>query len=200
MKILAFWNNIEGTSPVIGRPATVWLSDSCLLREGRPFYVPDFDKDIKLFPSAAIRIDKVGKGIQPRFADRYWTHISPWLNARACTLARQLIENGLPVDAAVAFDCSLISAPFFELTPAEAATFCFEIRVNDNAVCTWSCEQLRLTIQQAIAHISYNTTLKTGDIILLGFPGEGVAVSAGDELTICSPDNPNRIFNRFRIK
>ncbi|MCM1319291.1 MAG: fumarylacetoacetate hydrolase family protein [Muribaculaceae bacterium] len=199
MKIIALWNNYAGTASTL-RPATVWLADSCLLREGRPFYVPDWVDDFQLFPSLAIRIDKVGKGIQPRFADRYWSQASAWLNARACKMADTLAKQGLPLDSAVAFDSSLITAPFFDLSPQDAAEFTFRLHVNDRLVSSWSAEDLRKPIQEVIASISFNTTLKTGDILLLGFPGKGIKVAPGDNIIITEDRNPDRVLNHFRIK
>ncbi|MCM1005976.1 MAG: fumarylacetoacetate hydrolase family protein [Prevotella sp.] len=205
MKIIALWNNYgmpEAEATSEARPVTVWLSDSCLLREGRPFYVPDWDDDFRLFPSVAIRIDRLGKGIQPRFASRYWNSVSVWVNARACTLAAKLASQGLPLVSAVAFDMSLISAPFFEVIPEEFRNFEFEMSVNSECVCRWRADMLTKDVNEIISAISDNTTLKTGDILLLGFPKEGVKVRPGDrvELQTTNGQGEKAVINSFKIK
>ena len=177
MKIIALWNNYSerDIAPAQAEPLAVcWLTDSCLLRERRPFYVPGFDTDFRLFPSLAIRIDRLGKGIEPRFVKRYWNEVSLWLNARACNLSAELAAKGLPQANAVSFDCSLVASPFWEMTPVQ-------------------CMQARFTV-------SHNT-LKTGDIFLLGFPEQGVAVKPGDSIQVRldAPGEP-KIITEFKIK
>lgn len=187
-------------------PATCWLTDSCLLREGRPFYLPGFDDDFRLFPSVALRIDRLGKGIASRFAPRYWNEVSVWLNARACTLASQLAAKGLPVDRAVAYDNSIVAAPFFPLAAGQVADLSFHINVNGEPACRWSARAMRLQPGEVIEAISSNTTLKTGDIILPGLTPKGIAIAQGDEIEIIidGPDTlacpTGTVINHFKIK
>ncbi len=188
MKVIALWNNYRDkdvTGGVIaGEPAACWLSDSCLLREGRPFYVPGFDDDFRLFPSLVLRIDRVGKEVAERFAPRYWSEAAFWLNARACTLLRELQGRGLPVATAVAFDNSLVSAPFFPLDAEGVAAFSAAVSVNGSEVCRWSASQLVLDAPRAIAAMSRCNTLKTGDMLMLGFPEPGIKVQPGDTVSV----------------
>lgn len=205
MKIIALWNNYGTALPEneeLTEPAVCWLSDSCLLREGRPFYVPDFDDDFRLFPSLAIRIDRLGKGIGTRFAYRYWNHVSLWLNARACSMSRRLSRAGLPQAAAVAFDCSLVAAPFFEVTPEESSDLAFVVCRNGEPVCRWESTALRMGPDEAVSAMSRHNTLKTGDIILLGFPEQGVAVSPGDRIEVMTERAPfaPKALTGFKIK
>lgn len=204
MKILALWNNYDkaGREAAAGaEPAVCWLTDSCLLREGRPFYVPDFDSDFRLFPTLAIRIDRLGKGIEARFARRYWGEASVWLNARACGLSRRLSEAGLPQGGAVAFDNSLILAPFFAMGEGECAAFSCTVSRNGEPQCRWEGSRLAMQPEQTIEALSRHNTLKTGDIILLGFPAEGIVVRPGDTIEIRkeSAEEP-QVLSHFKIK
>lgn len=215
MKIIALWNNYKERSGKsvneydkaeakgcgeLYMPAQECLTDSCLLREGRPFYIPDWDEDFRLFPTLAIRIDRVGKSIPQRFAHRYYSSVSAWLNARACGLAKRLASAGLPLSSATTFDFSLVSAPFFTLEAGQSGTYSFEVQVNGNPVCKWSASNLLLGVDEAIEHISRNNTLKTGDIILLGLPSAGIKPKPGDEFRLVDANNPEKVLNRFKIK
>jgi len=206
MKIIALWNNYDIAAEEAALPATCWLTDSCLLREGRPFYIPDFDDDFRLFPSVALRIDRLGKGIASRFASRYWNEVSVWLSARACTLASQLAAKGLPVDRAVAYDNSLVASPFFALDAGQLAGLSFHVRVNGLSTFQWSAGAMHRQPEHVIEAISGNTTLKTGDIILPGLPAQGIAIAPGDDIEIII-DGPGTstcpdgtVINHFKIK
>lgn len=203
MKIIALWSNydVPASEPVSAVPAVCWMSDSCLLREGKPFYVPDFDDDFRLFPSLALRIDRLGKGISERFAGRYWSEVSFWLNARACSMSRKLSEAGLPLAAATAFDCSLVSAPFFGVSPDECRELRFSVVRDGEPVASWEASRLRLQPDAAISALSLSNTLKTGDIILLGFTREGVAVRPGQYIeTRLETPTGFRVLTGFKIK
>lgn len=186
MKILSLWDNYSERRPrAEGEPALACcLSDSCLLRERRPFYVPDFDDDFRLFPTLAVRISRLGKCIPERFAGRYWGEASVWLNARACTLLGRLQREGLPLSPAVAFDNSLIASPFFSVTAGECAEMRIVVELNGNAVCEWNGQELRMQPDEAISSLSKYMTLKMGDVILMGTPPEGVKISIGDSVGV----------------
>lgn len=185
MKILSLWDNYAAESDAPeGVVSACWMSDSCLLRERRPFYVPDFDDDFRLFPTLAIRMSRLGKCISERFAVRYWSEASVWLNVRACTLLKRLETAGLPLAPAVAFDNSLVSAPFFPMTPEECEDFKIVVALNGEDVCLWDSRELRMKPNKAIEALSRNTTLKTGDVILMGMQPEGVMLSVGDVVEV----------------
>lgn len=206
MKIIALWDNYrqselepKGTEPL----ATCWFSDSCLLREGRPYYIPDYEGDYRLFPTVVLRIDRLGKGIQAKYASRYWHEESVWLNARACRAAEALVAKGLPVTSAVAYDNSLIAAPFLPIAQGNGLTEGFDVSVNGKRVCEWRRESLRLDAAEAIERVSYNNTLKTGDILMLGFPPEGIRIEAGDHVEITNTGgggSARQVYNSFKIK
>lgn len=207
MKIIALWNNYDTENGANSLPALCWLTDSCLLRESRPLYIPEFDSDFRLFPSVALRIDRLGKGIASRFASRYWHEVSAWLSVRACNLASRLIERGLPVDGAMAYDNSMVSAPFFALTASELPGLSFQVRVNGEPKFEWSANRMDKSVEQVIEQVSKNTTLKTGDVILPALPQEGIEIRRGDTVEIVltgPPDVMGRIsepiINRFKVK
>lgn len=205
MKIIALWNNhiSESEQAVKHDPlAALWLSDSCLLRESRPFYVPEWDDDFRLFPSICVRIDRLGKGIAGRFASRYWSYISLWFNARAMSRMALLQQHGLPLASAAAYDASVVSAPFFPIHGNDIDSFTFRICRNGEEQCVINTRQLRMDVSECIQEISSSTTLKTGDVLMLGFPQDGIKVSPGDciEVYVSSAKNKESIFTKFKIK
>lgn len=204
MKIIALWDNYQEEKTPISvadkEPlAQCWLTDSCLLREGRPLYLPDWDSDIRLYPTLAVRIDRLGKGIQRRFAHRYWSQVSLWLSVRACTQAARLSAQGLPLASAIAYDNSLVVAPFFDVESQTAARLQAHIALmpgtadadSDSAHddyslqrIDWDSARLALQIDEAIEQVSHHTTLKTGDILLMGFTPQGLSVCEGMSVEI----------------
>lgn len=206
MKVIALWNNYgEGAAPASGSmqvPHAVWLSDSCLLREKKPFFVPEFDDDFRLFPTVAIRLSRLGKNIASRFAPRYWHEAAVWINARACGMLARLSDEGLPLDSAVAFDNSLISAPFAEADSESLSVFRFRLLLNDREALIWSASSLALDADRAIEAVSRTATLKTGDVLLLGFDSRGIPVKPGDniKITVDTSSEKQEIYTEFRIK
>lgn len=185
MKILALWDNYSAEPKLInGTMCACWLTDSCLLRERRPFYLPDFDTDFRLFPSLAIRLKRLGKCIPERFASRYWDEASVWLSIRACGLLRRYQETGMPLAQAVAFDNSVVSSPFFSMTEEECRDLHICVERNGEPVCEWYGNQLAFGPNAVISVLSKNTILKMGDVIMTGTPAEGVSLRRGDVIEV----------------
>lgn len=208
MKVIALWDNYgEGTAALYGPlkvPQTVWLSDSCLLRERKPFYIPEFDDDFRLFPTVAIKLSRLGKNIPARFASRYWHEASVWINIRACGMMQAAREAGIPFTSAVAYDCSLVSAPFFEMDEDALSYFSFTLLLNDKEKLHWQGCMLRAGADRAIEAVSRTTILKMGDVLLLGFAPQGVPVTVGDRVKIITStlhsDDTQEILTEFAIK
>lgn len=174
MKIIATDNNY-GLREGSGHPAWYLLTHSCLQRDNKPLYVPDWDADFRLFPSMAVRIDRLGKSIAERFAYRYWDHWSFGFSLRGVDTLRRLREQGFPQGEALAFDCSAIIAPeWLEVDRTSLLSTEFSITDGDNEICCWKYSSLALGADALIEHLSRRMTFKTGDILYLGFPSEGI--------------------------
>lgn len=174
MKIIATDNNY-GLREESGHPAWYLLTHSCLQRDNKPLYVPDWDADFRLFPSMAVRIDRLGKSIAERFAYRYWDHWSFGFSLRGVDTLRRLREHGLPQGEASAFDCSAIIAPeWHEVDRDSLLSTEFSITDGENEIGCWKYSSLALGADALIEHLSRRMTFKTGDILYLGFPSEGI--------------------------
>lgn len=202
MKILMLWDNYGAGSPDPALPVS-WLTDSCLLRDRKPLYVPDFDTDFRLFPTLAVRIDRLGKGIQAKFAHRYWQEAAVYISVRACARIETLTRAGMPLDSAVAYDNSLVASPFFPLTPEQVPGTTFCLLRNGIKELEWSGANLKMDTAEAIQALSHCNTLKTGDLILLGIPREGVPIAPGDKIQIFlkrPTDTEPQLYTEFQVK
>lgn len=178
MKIIATDNNYGKINGSYGDPCWYLLTHSCLHRDNKPLYIPDWDDDFRLFPSLAIRIDRLGKSIPERFAHRYWNVWSFGFAMRGMKTLRRLTEAGLPAEAACSFDTGAIISPQWHEAERNAMdTLRFSVSDGINELDVWKYVSLRLKADALIAFLSSRMTMKTGDIIFLGFPSEGIRLS-----------------------
>lgn len=172
-------------APANGRTNFFLLTDTSVYPSRKPFFLPDFDDDFRLFPSVALRIDRLGKAVAPKFAGRYFADACMALSVRACSLYDDLAAKGLPVDQAVGFDASFLTGPFLPAQPLLSADTAFY--VNGKQVAVWNPSLLSLSPQQALAFVSQTITLRTGDLIAPGVPPEGFPVRRGDIVHVETP-------------
>lgn len=186
MKIICFANNYSGaTAPI----AQYHLPDSSLQRAGKPLFIPDGTADLRLFPSLAIRINRLGKCIAPRFAHRYWDTCAPALSARMCDILSTAQSQGLPWDEACAFDSALTIG---QMAPQEAyPQLRFDILRNNTPVASWDINNLIIPIGQILQKASQRSILKIGDIILLGLPSQGIPIAINDQIEVRSTADNN---------
>lgn len=202
MKIIATDNNYLTTSPA---PAWFLLTHSCLLRDDKPMYIPEWDSDFRLFPSMAIRIDRLGKSIPERFAYRYWNHYSFGFSLRACSTLQKLFSDNMPAGSATAFDNSVTISAWHEADKESLHNIEFSITDGESELCRWRYADLALGADALLSQLSERMTFKTGDILYLGFSPSGIQLKQGmkiivNELTTNSNDTISRTFCGFNIK
>lgn len=185
MKLIGFVNNYGDCAE---SSALITFPDSCLINQGKPLFLPDFDPEFRLMPSLAVRICRLGKCIAPKFAYRYYDSFAVGFNVCGMQTLRLLRAKGLPWDAATCFDGSIITGEFF---PIERMTDSFTVNIGDISV-VYHKEKLGLSIDNVVAEASEFRTLKNGDIIFAGFAcgpvvaiGDSVLAQAED-LVLCS--------------
>lgn len=173
---------LEKGTAADGAPANWYvLSDSMLLRTDNPFFVPDFDTEFRAFPALAVRIDRLGKSIAPRFAHRYYAEAAIAATVRATSLLHTLAAQGLPWDRAVSFDKSCFVGNFLPLSQLAAENP--QLHCADSSL-SLNCAPLCQQIDNTIAAVSRDNTLKTGDLILLPFPGISFEMIPGTNLKV----------------
>lgn len=183
MKIIVTDNNYGNEAD--GHPAWFLLTHSCLLRDNRPLYLPRWDSDFRLYPSMAIRIDRLGKSIPQRFAHRYWDHWSFGFSLRGAQSLRHLYALGLPGGAATAFDNSAVIAGWHQLNCRERLPeMKFTIHIDSTEAGRWQYASLHYDADSLLSLLSTRMTFKTGDILYLGFPGEGIPLARDCRITV----------------
>lgn len=157
------------------------MPDSTVVRTDNPFFIPEFDTEFKAYPVVAIKIGRLGKSIAPKFAHRYYNEATLAATVRAENLLAFLRRGGMPWERAVSFDRSCFMGEFVPadelLNCRNASISCGEEKLELNI------SEIRSTINETIACISRDNTLKTGDLLLIPATGKGLRLSIGDNLT-----------------
>lgn len=190
MKIIAIgWNyprhNAELSVSVEKpeNPVIFMKPDTAVLREGEPFYLPDFSNEIHYETEVVVRICKMGKNIAKQFANRYYDAIGLGIDFTARDMQRKFKTAGDPWDLCKGFDNS---APISRFIPKEKLPafedLKFHALLNGQKVQDGATSDMFFSIDDIIAYVSRFVTLKVGDVIFTGTP-EGVGpVKVGDHL------------------
>ena len=178
----------RGTGGGTARPAApVWFlkPDTALLRNNDPFYIPRFSQEVHYECELVVRIDRVGKCIEERFAHRYYHEVGLGIDFTARDLQREAVAGGLPWEAAKAFDRSAAGAPLFvplaELG-GEGQNPHFELAVDGLTRQSGVTGEMPFGVDRLIAHVSQFLTLRMGDLLFTGTPAGVGPVRAGDNL------------------
>jgi 2-keto-4-pentenoate hydratase/2-oxohepta-3-ene-1,7-dioic acid hydratase in catechol pathway len=163
-------------------PVVFIKPDSAVLLKQHPFVIPAFSEDIHHEIEIIVRINKVGKHIEPEFAHKYYDEISVGIDFTARELQQKLASQGLPWEKAKAFDGSAVIGEFLDKKQfSSLENLTFELTKNNTSVQKSSSNRMLWNIDELIAHVSQYFTLKIGDIIFTGTP-EGVAVVKPDDV------------------
>lgn len=172
-------NNERPSEPVI-----FLKPDTAVLKDNEPFYHPDFSNDIHHEIEIVLKINKVGKNIEAKFAHKYYDEIGLGIDFTARDLQTKLKEKGLPWEKAKAFNGSAPISGFIPKTEFEnLANVNFHLDVNGKTVQQGNTEMMLWNFDEIIAEISKYFTLKTGDLIFTGTPSGVGKVVVGDTLT-----------------
>ena len=164
-------------------PVIFMKPDTAVLKKDEVFYIPDFSNDIHHEVEVLVKISKVGKHIDVKFAHKYYDEIGLGIDFTARDVQNKLKDKGLPWEKAKAFDGSAIIGDFIPKNSFNSMeNITFELLNNEKTVQKGNTAQMLWKIDEIIAYVSQFFTLKTGDIIFTGTP-EGVAkVNPGDLL------------------
>ncbi|MXN91809.1 2-hydroxyhepta-2,4-diene-1,7-dioate isomerase [Flavobacterium sp. Sd200] len=175
---IAELNNERPAEPVI-----FMKPDTALLQKQFPFVIPEFSDDIHYEIELVVKINKVGKYIDVKFAHKYYDEITVGIDFTARDLQQSLIKQGLSWEKAKAFDGSAVLGDFVSKTEfASLENIGFELVKNGETAQKSSADFMIWKIDELVAEASKYFTLKTGDVIFTGTP-QGVAkVLPGDVL------------------
>ena len=163
-------------------PVVFMKPDSAVLLKQHPFVIPEFSNDIHHEIELIVKINKVGKYIDTKFAHKYYDEISVGIDFTARDLQNQLKAKGLPWEKAKAFDGSAVIGEFLPKSQFNSLeNITFELTNNNRAVQKGNASYMLWKIDELISYVSRYFTLKIGDIIFTGTP-EGVAAVKSEDV------------------
>ena len=110
MKIIAVGMNYARHNKELGHtqintePVIFMKPDSAILKDSKPFFIPDFSNEIHYETELVVRINRLGKNIAPRFANRYYDAVTVGIDFTARDLQRKFREQGNPWELCKGFD------------------------------------------------------------------------------------------------
>ncbi|MHA4896649.1 fumarylacetoacetate hydrolase family protein [Pedobacter sp. PWIIR3] len=188
MKVIAIGRNYgahakELNNPVPGKPVIFLKPDTAVLKDNKPFYIPDFSNDIHYEVEVVLKVCKEGKHIAEKFAAKYFDEIGLGIDFTARDIQADHKTKGLPWELAKAFDNSAAISSFLSKDNlGDLANLDFELAINGELKQKGNTSNMLFSYEKIIAFVSQYITLKKGDLIFTGTP-EGVGqVYQGDQL------------------
>jgi len=168
---------------VPAQPIFFLKADSCLVVNNKPFFLPDFSNAIHYEVEVVLKICKVGKNIEPRFAPRYYNEISLGIDFTARDIQNECREKSLPWEISKSFDYSAPIGKFVGKKEFdEMKNINFHLDLNGKTVQKGNTSDMIFNFDEIIAHVSKYMTLKTGDLIYTGTPVGVGPVKINDRL------------------
>ena len=154
---------------------------SAILLKQHPFVIPEFSDDVHHEIEIIVKINKVGKYIEPKFAHKYYDEISVGIDFTARDLQNELKTKGLPWEKAKSFDGSAVIGEFLPKSKFKSLeNITFELTSNSKTVQKGNTDFMLWKIDELISYVSQYFTLKIGDIIFTGTPVGVAAVIPED--------------------
>lgn len=179
-------------------PVIFLKPDTAIIPKKFPFVIPEFSNEVQHEVEILVKINKVGKYIEPKFAHKYYDEIGLGIDFTARDVQNKLKEKGLPWEKAKGFDGSAFISEFLSKNLfSSVENITFELQKNGESVQKGNTSHMLWKIDEIIAHISQYFTLKKGDIIFTGTP-EGVSAVKPDDVLEGFIEN-KKIF-RLQIK
>lgn len=190
MKIICIGRNYADPAaslPVPGEPLFYLRPDTALLRNNDPFYLPEFTRNVCCGCELVVKIGRVGRCIEERFASRYYEEVGLGVGFTARDVLERAMAAGEPWERAVAFDRSAALSPEFvplgELG-GDVRRLDFELFVNGERRQAGDTGAMLFPVDRIVSAVSRYVTLKIGDLIYTGTPAGAGAVHAGDNLRV----------------
>lgn len=164
-------------------PVIFTKADSALLKDRKPFFVPDFMGRIDYEAEVVVRICRLGKSIPQRFAHRYYDAVTLGIDFTAREMQQELRKKGLPWDLCKGFDGSAAIGEWVDINKfRDIQAINFRLNINGSTVQEACTSDMLYGVDELIAYISRYFTLKTGDLIYTGTPAGTGPVAIGDRL------------------
>ena len=175
-------------------PVIFTKADSALLKDHKPFFIPDWSEQVDYEAEVVVRICRLGKSIPQRFAHRYYDAVTVGIDFTARDLQREARAKGLPWELCKGFDGSAVIGdwqPVEKFRDIQALHFHLDIQsaadraagLSGRTVQEGCTSDMLYSVDELIAYISRYFTLKTGDLLFTGTPVGVGPVHIDDHLT-----------------
>ena len=152
-------------------PVIFTKADSALLKDGKPFFIPDWSERVDYEAELVVRICRLGKGIPVRFAHRYYDAVTVGIDFTARDWQEKARAKGLPWEICKGFDGSAVIGQWVEKEKfRDVQALQFHLDINGTTVQQGCTSDMLYKIDELIAYISTYFTLKTGDLLYTGTP------------------------------
>lgn len=164
-------------------PVVFLKPDTAILLKKQPFFIPDFSNEVHHEVEVLVKINRVGKYIDSKFAHKYYEQIGLGIDFTARDLQQELKGKGLPWEKSKAFDGSAVIGKWVSKSNYENVNnIPFSLLKNNQIVQSSTTEDMLWSIDEIIAYVSQYFTLKIGDIIFTGTPSGVGKVQSNDFL------------------
>lgn len=196
MKIICIGLNYRKHALEMGRPLpvepVVFLKpDSSILKNNKPFFLPDFSSMIQYETEIVVKISKLGKGIEAKYAPRYYDELTLGIDITARDIQNRNSAAGLPWELSKGFDGA---APIGRFVPTGSVwninNLNFRLEINGKIVQQGNTSDMIFSINEIVSYVSRFFTLKTGDLIFTGTPSGVGPLKRKDTLVAFLEDDP----------
>ena len=188
MKIICIGRNYEDHVSELQNerpdsPVIFIKPDSSIILKNQPFFIPDHSNEINYEIEVILKICKLGKSIEKKFAKKYYDQVGLGIDFTARDLQFELKSKGLPWEKAKAFDGSALIGNWINKTEFKNLNdINFSLNKNGSLVQKGNTSQMMWNFDELISEISKFFTLKIGDVIFTGTPAGVGKVNRGDKL------------------
>lgn len=191
MKIICIGRNYLDHASELGNsvpsePMFFLKPDSSILHIRHAFYIPDWTNEVHYEVELVVKIKKLGKAIQKKYASRYYEEVGLGIDFTARDVQSKLKAEGHPWEKAKSFDGSaVVSEKFIPLDSLgnNVQNLNFDLTLNGSKVQSGSTSDMIFKVDDLISYLSQFMTLKTGDLIFTGTPSGVGPVKTGDKIT-----------------
>lgn len=172
----------ELNNPVPDAPVIFMKPPTAQLKDGKPFYIPEFSNEVHFEGEVVLRICKNGKYVQPAYASKYFRELTIGIDFTARDVQSKLKQKGHPWEIAKAFDHSACYGEFIDKSQlSDANDISFSMNRNDKIVQKGNTSDMIFSFEDIICYISRYFTIQTGDLIFTGTPAGVGKIAIGDQ-------------------
>jgi 2-keto-4-pentenoate hydratase/2-oxohepta-3-ene-1,7-dioic acid hydratase in catechol pathway len=196
MKIICIGLNyrkhaIEMGRPFPAEPVVFMKPDSSILKNNKPFFLPDFSSEIHYEVEVVVKITRLGKGILPKYAPRYYSELTTGIDITARDIQTKLSKERLPWEISKCFDGAAPLGKFIPVSSVDdVGNLDFRLEINGKIVQQSNTSDMIFGINEIISYVSRFFTLKTGDLIFTGTPSGVGPLKRNDHLVAYVKEMP----------